>query len=139
MTAFLTLLLQTTLLAFGLLKFTPLNTHRGIWYDVAACLEVAAPRPDAFAWFVADSIISEDGMYAYGMTSFPASGTPSIILERAYALNTAVISHEVIHVLTHDTTHVGPAWECVMDDGVFLPVRQREAEGASTYITTATR
>ena len=111
-------------LVYGLTRITPLNLHRGIWYDVAACLNVSAPPPETAAWAIADSIISEEeAAYAYGMTSFVPDAPPAIILERAFMLNSAVISHEVIHVLTRGLAHDGASWACVMDEGIFLPRR----------------
>lgn len=110
---------------FNFQRVHPGQTHLGVWRDVADCLDITAPRPawDIY-WAIADSIRTDDGLLAYGMTEILDGAAVGIIIERDFWFNTAVISHETIHAISGEMDHEGPEWTCVMPIGVPLPERR---------------
>lgn len=111
---------------YGRRPMVLLRTHEGIWEDVRQCLgsrAADAPASWGVRWSLADSIRVEDGFWAYGLTVWRQIGPPEIILEARWWLNPGIISHEAIHVMTQDSSHVGAAWLCVMPTYDPLPMR----------------
>jgi len=105
----------------------PQETHLGVWRDVAGCLGVAqTSAPWSLYWAVADSIKTDDGVFAYGLTETRDGEPVGVIFERPFWWNTSVISHELVHVISHELDHEGDEWQCVMQTGVDLPLRRGE-------------
>lgn len=102
--------------------------HLGIWKDVSDCLGVEFD-PDMFVrtrWELADSLITEEGYKAYGLSVVGGNEPPRIVLEDGYQRHPTVISHEIIHILTKDPNDwSGEMLRCqLFGAGAPLPLRR---------------
>lgn len=111
----------------GRIFLEPNEMHLGVWRDVAICLGILnPPRPWYIYWGIADAIKTPDGFLAYGVTEVRDNRILGVTMEAPFWFNTAVVSHEIVHVLSGSLDHEGPEWDCVMHIGVGLEARRIE-------------
>jgi hypothetical protein len=113
--------------AIGIRPMPVLGMHMGIWQDVQRCLGVRARAP--VTWFSAARLVRGDGVLVYGLTQIHPT-SPVIILERAYWLHPAVISHEAVHAITGSMEE---PTRCVLDIPGALPIRTLPQDSVDHY------
>jgi len=113
---------DTAFLVLNPRVFEPTPMHLAIESMVASCIGVESfPH---FVWATADTIVGDpSARIAYGVTVFSEGQDPLIILDRIFALNPTIISHEIVHGIARVPEGNPLLTRCMMYTGVGIGPR----------------
>lgn len=103
----------------------PTPLHRALYENVAECTgrELYIPFDD-LEWYVADSLKSDSGYLAYGISSY-LNKPPMVVLERAFWTSPEVVTHESVHLIDRDPRENNwDMYHCVAYGDEDLPLRR---------------
>lgn len=124
-------------------RYEPLDLHRGIYSDVAACIG-ENPDDHPVEWATARLIITPThGYLAYGafanLLYSDGRRRPTIILERSYVYHAQVIAHESIHAIARVGDGHSLLYRCMMYVPPTLPLRVFPRDSVEHYLALAQR